>query len=157
MDRGKKPLYRKVNTRTHGVRHGDGGKARWDRNTKTGKADQSLTGSMHSKHRHGRDYTPLFRFLLSRVGKNWDQVFSEARSRLDQDAPIFWLVAPRKEDGAPIVRVGESTYYSGLFVDENGILRRVDPDLTVEDLYPSCSCCTHSFNGERYVNPFSYG
>jgi len=46
--------------------------------------------------------------------------------------------------------VGESTYYSGLYVDEAGILRLVDPDLRPQDLVPDCTCCTHTLNGVRF-------
>jgi len=76
----QKPLlYRPVNTRTHGVRHGSCRAYRYERHTKSEKDKQSNRGSMHSHQRHGFDYTPLFRFLLSKVGHPWDQVFSEAK------------------------------------------------------------------------------
>lgn len=48
------------------------------------------------------------------------------------------------------MRVGESSYYCGLYVDYAGILRIVNPDLRSEDLTPYCSCCTHTFNGVRF-------
>ena len=73
----KKPLlHRSVNTRTHGVCHGSYRAYRYERNTKKEKLAQSTRGSMHSHHRHGFDYTPLYRFLLSKVGQPWDP-FSE--------------------------------------------------------------------------------
>lgn len=68
----KPPLYRSVNTRTHGVKHGLGGDYRNERNKKAVKASDVNRSSMRSHHRHGRDYTPLFRFLLSKVGGNWN-------------------------------------------------------------------------------------
>lgn len=150
----KKPLYRKVNTRTHGVRHGDGGQAKWDRNTKKTVRDPSMRGSMHGKHRHGLDYTPLFKFLISKVGQDWDAVHSEAVSRLDNDAPIYWLVAMDKEEGEAFVRVGENSYFSGLYVTDNNQLALVDPDLTVDKMMPTCPCCTHTLNGERFTQSF---
>lgn len=152
--REKKPLYRSVNTRTHGVTHGHGGEARWARNAKAAKCDQSMRGSMHAHHRHGRDYTPLFRFLISRVGDDWDEVFSEAVARLDSPDPIFWLGARRPEDRQPAVRVGDNTYYSGLYVDAQNRLAKVDPALRLEHMEPSCACCTHTFNGARFVKPY---
>lgn len=153
----KKPLYRKVNTRTHGVVHGAArtGKASWERNTKKAKSNEAQTGSMHGKQRQGLDYTPLFRFLLSKVGQDWDAVHSEAVSRLDKADPIFWLVALNRADGQPYVRTGESSYFSGLFVDEDNRLSLVDPDLTVDQMTPSCPCCTHTLNGKRFTR--SYG
>ncbi|HEV7307625.1 hypothetical protein [Ensifer sp.] len=150
----KEPLYRRVNSRTHGVRHGNGGDWRASRNTKAAKQDLAYIGSMHSHHRHGLDYTPLFRFLLSRVGKDWDEVYSEAIARIDRSEPIFWLVARSEEERQAYVRVGESSYYSGLYVDENKRLALVDPTLTANDMKPTCGCCTHTFNGERFTQPY---
>lgn len=105
---------------------------------------------MHGKQRRGLDYTPLFMFLLSRVGSDWDSVYREAVERLDRPEPIFWLVALNEADRCAVVRLGESSYYSGLYVDEGGILQRVDPGLKPEDLTPTCTCCTHTFNGVRF-------
>lgn len=144
----KDPLYRKVNTQTHGVRHDTGGDYRNER--KALEQSGASRSAMHGKRRRGLDYTPLFRFLLSRVGSEWDSVYGEAVARLDRPDPIFWLVARQEGERREMVRVGESTYYSGLYVDEEGILRVVNPDLRPEDLVPSCECCTHTFNGVRF-------
>jgi hypothetical protein len=108
---------------------------------------------MHGKSRRGLDYTPLFRFLLSRVGSEWSSVHREAIARLDRPDPIFWLVARHEHERREMVRVGESTYYSGLYVDEGGILQLVDPDLRARDLAPYCTCCTHTLNGVRFGTP----
>ncbi|WP_284165299.1 hypothetical protein [Frigidibacter sp. SD6-1] len=145
-----RPLYRKVNSRTHNVRHGHGGDYRHERNTKAEKANESHLGSMHSGHRHGLDYTPLFRFLLSRVGQDWNLTFGEAVSRIDCVEPIFWMVALRAEDRESYFRCGESSYFSKLYVDEQNILQLVDPTLVADSMKPFCSCCTHTLNGERF-------
>ena len=105
--------------------------------------------------RHGLDYTPLFRFLLSRVGEDWDTVFAEAAARLDRHEPVFWMVARSEAEEKPFVRIGESSYYSGLFVDEDNRLRLVDPDLRVEHMEPGCACCTHTFNGIPFTRKYS--
>jgi len=144
------PLYRSVNTRTHGVKHGVGGEYRHERNSKASQASESSRTSMHSRHRHGRDYTPLFSFLISRVGKPWSEVFSEAKSRLDTTDPIFWLVARTEAERREFVRVGESSYFSGLYVDEQGLLKFVNSELRPQDMQPSCTCCTHTLNGVRF-------
>ena len=154
MRPAKKPLFRKVNTRTHGVRHGSGAKAKWERNTKASSRNEATLGPMHSTHRHGLDYTPLFRFLLSKVGENWDALHSEAVSRLDSEDPIYWIVARTEEEGQPYVRVGESSYYSGLFVDAQRRLSLVDPSLDEHSLKPFCPCCTHTFNGRRFTQTY---
>jgi hypothetical protein len=143
----KEPLYRKVNTQTHRVHHDVGGNFRTAR--RAGESDASR-GAMHGKRRRGLDYTPLFRFLLSRVGSEWDSVYSEAVARLDRPDPIFWLVARHQHERQEKVRVGESSYYSGLYIDDAGILQLVNPDLRARDLVPHCTCCTHTLNGVRF-------
>lgn len=144
----KKPLlHRPVNTRTHGVRHGSCSAYRYERHTKSEKSSLSNRGSMHSHQRHGFDYTPLFRFLLSKVGHPWDAVFSEAKARIDRPEPVFWMVALHESDKEEYVLLGDSTYYSGLWVDEAGVLQKVNPQLTPEQMKPCCDCCTHTFNG----------
>jgi len=150
MDR-KKPLYRSVNTRTHGVHHGSGGDYRWSRR----REDRMHEGAMGGRQRHGLDYTPLFRFLLSRVGEDWDAVHAEAVARLDRVEPIFWLVARPEAERQPFVRIGENSYYSGLYIDEDNRLRLVDPALRVEDMEPACACCTHTFNGVPFTRKYT--
>ncbi len=112
---------------------------------------------MHSGQRHGYDYTPLFKFLLSRVGKNWDDVYFEAVSRLDQEAPIWWMVAPDLSARQQVFRSGESSYFSGLYVDDQTVLAVVDPDVTAENMRLYCACCTHTMNGARLKPPYSEG
>jgi hypothetical protein len=146
----KQPLYRKVNTQTHRVHHDIGGDYRTQRQA---AEEDGGRGSMHGKRRRGLDYTPLFRFLLSKVGSEWNEVYSEAVARLDRPDPIFWMVALHEHERREMVRAGESSYYSGLYVDDEGILRAVNPDLRAADLAPYCSCCTHTFNGERFGLP----
>ena len=157
MKHRKKPLYRKVNTRTYNVHHGSGQAASKECNTKANRNNKAMRGSMHSGQRHGLDYTPLFKFLLSRVGRDWDEVHSEAVSRLDREEPIHWMVAPDRASGKATIRVGESSYYSGLYVDEDNRLAVVDPDVTPETMQPLCPCCTHTLNGVRLSQPYRTG
>lgn len=149
MDR-KKPLYRSVNTRTHGVRHGGGEDYRSSRR----REGRVHAGAMGGRQRHGLDYTPLFKFLLSRVGDDWDTVHAEAIARLDRAEPIFWMVARSQAEGEPFVCMGGSAYYSGLFVDDGNRLQRVDPALSVEQMEPDCACCTHTFNGVLFTRKY---
>lgn len=153
-DPKKKLLYRKVNTRARGVHHRTGGDYRHDRNTKAEKDSPATRGTMHGKVRRGLDYTPLFRFLLSKVGQPWDEVHSEAVARLDDPAPISWMVATGPGDPMHDIFRTENAYYSRLCVDDAGRLAFINPDLRNEDVTPSCRCCTHTFNGKILVNPY---
>ena len=149
MNKEKSKLYRKVNTKTFNVHHNFGSDFKNTRNKKKETLEQTK-GKMSSKTERGLDYTPLFRFLLSKVGKNWDDVYSEAKSRLDKTDPIFWMVALREEDKKDYIRIGESSYFSGLHVDENGVLQLCNADLKAVDMKPFCDCCTHTFNGKLF-------
>ncbi len=149
MDREKPKLYRKVNTKAKAVRHGFGGDFKDSRNSKR-ETVQQVSGTMFGTKQRGLDYTPLFKFLLSKVGCNWNEVFSEAKSRLDKQDPIFWIVALHEDEKKDYVRIGESSYFSGLFVDDNGILQIVNPNLKAVDMKPFCDCCTHTFNGKLF-------
>ncbi len=147
----KAPLYRKVNTTAHGVHHRTGGDFSVVRHRVS--LDRSWI-PMSSGSRRGLDYTPLFRFLLSKVGSDWDAVFSEAASRLDRLDPVYWLVALRPEDEQEYVRTGESSYFSGLKVNVQSRLEVVNPSLGPHSLAPLCGCCTHTFNGIRFTQRF---
>lgn len=149
MDREKPKLYRKVNTKAKGVHHLFGGDFKDTRNSKA-ESLQQVKGTMFGTKQRGLDYTPLFKFLISKVGSKWDEVFSEAKSRLDREEPIFWIVASQEDEKKGYVRIVESTYFSGLFVDDNGILQLVNPNLKAVDMIPSCNCCTHTFNGKVF-------
>ncbi len=148
-DKRKRALYRKVNTVARGVHHNSGSDFRFSRNAKNETREQ-VKGAMYGKKKRGLDYTPLFKFLLSKIGQEWDEVFSEAKSRLDKTEPIFWLVALNEIEKEEYVRVGESSYFSGMFVDEIGILQLTNPALRTEDLKPFCTCCTHTLNGQIF-------
>ena len=145
----KEPLYRKVNTKARYVRHRFGGEARYDRKTKAG-----ISKSMKQGVERGLDYTPLYRFLLSKVGQDFNTVYSEAVSRLDNEEPIFHLVARNVKEKQDYVGCGESSYYSGLYIDDSGLLQIVNPNFKAEHLPIYCSCCTHTFNGKPVPRSF---
>ena len=150
MKHTKEPLYRKINWRTYKVdRHSFQGKeAKHDRGTKKG-----ISAKMSSKQQ-GLDYTPLFRFLLSHVGKSWNEIHSEVISRIDSSDIISWMVvdinAPNYHNNGYFMT--NNSYYNTLFVDDNGLLQKVKSDLKNEDFYPLCDCCTHTFNGKPLNN-----
>lgn len=145
MNKEIKPLYRKVNTKARNCHHISGSEARYDRHIKKG-----MSKSMKKSDQRGLDYTPLYKFLLSKVGEDWDKVHSQAVARLDKEEPIYHLVAKIPSKKRDYVGCDESTYYSGLYVDDDNILQKVNPNLKNEDLYPSCWCCTHTFNGTPF-------
>ena len=152
MNRQKKPLYRKINTKvtskTHAHRSGDD--YRKYRRSKKRKLDPTMSKGVQ----HGRDYTPLYKFLLSKVGQLWDNVYKEAQGRLDKEEPIFRMVSKlSQEESEDYYRASENSYYSKLYIDE-GLLQKVNPNMGPESLYPSCPCCTHTFNGIPFVNKF---
>lgn len=149
MNRQKPKLYRKVNTKAKGVHHDFGGDFRESRNSRR-ETLQQIKGTMFGKKERGLDYTPLFKFLLSKVGSNWNDVYSEAKSRLDKEEPIFWMVALNDSQKNDYFGAGESTYFSGLFVDDNNVLQLVNPKLRAVDMKPFCDCCTHTFNGKLF-------
>ena len=151
----KRPLFRKVNTTAHGVHHRFGGVFSDGRNSASARKSEGAHLPMHGKVRRGLDYTPLFKFLLSKVGSNWNEVHAEAVSRLDRPEPISWLVALHPADEQDVVRTGEASYFSGLRVDENRRLQVVNPSLGPESLTPQCKCCTHTFNGVRFTQQFN--
>jgi len=150
---GKKPLYRKENTTPVGYRHNiPPGDFCNERHTKVIKDFQGNFLSMHGKKERGYDYTPLFKFLLSKVGEKWDEVYSEAVSRLDKRSPIFWMVRLQpEEDDEPYFCSGPSSYYSKLTVDNEGILVKVDPEFSPDKIkYPRFSDYTYTFNGKLF-------
>jgi len=156
MNRQKEPLYRKVNTRARGVHHHSGSDARHDRNTKNG-----LNRTMKRGVQRGLDYTPLYRFLLSRIGQVWSSVYKEIVPRIAETSPIYHIVninitkeEIKNEKRNGWILVGESSIWSELFIDENRILQKVNPDLKNEDLSPFCSCCTFTFNGKLLTKKY---
>lgn len=141
-------LYRSVNTTTRHHSNNPGGEYRWERNRK--KAEDELLPareSMRGRQYRGRDYTPLFHFLLGKIGQPWDETFSEVSRRLDTTEPVFWLVALHEHQERDLVRIGDASYYPGLFVDGDGVLQQVNPDITERDVTVFCRCCTHTFVG----------
>jgi hypothetical protein len=158
-----KKLYRKVNTKARHSNHNYGSEARYSRNTKEG-----ISKNMKKGVQRGLDFTPLYKFLLSKVGKDWDKVYSEAVSRLDGNEHAIWHTVKSDNPARDwshitdpltvrifngVSRVDESTQYSKLHVVD-GKLEIVDPGITNEMLTPSCPCCTHTFNGKVLVKKF---
>ena len=148
MNKDIKPLYRKV-CDARNNHHNSGPDAKYDRQTKKG-----IGRSMKQNDQRGLDYTPLYKFLLSKVGQNWDQIYSQAVGRLDKEEPIYHIVALQDHEKKDYVRCGDSSFYNGLYVDENNILQKVNPNLKNEDLTPDCHCCTHTFNGTVLIKKY---
>ncbi|CNE48620.1 Uncharacterised protein [Yersinia similis] len=143
-----KKLYRRVNTTTRHRSNNPGAEYRWER-YKQKATDENMPqrASMHGKQKRGLDYSPLFMFLLTKVGQQWDEVYSHVVKRLDKPEPIFWMVALHSHEQRDYVRCGDTRFYHGLYVDDAGILQKVNPSLSAEDIPITCQCCTHTFNG----------
>lgn len=141
----KEPLYRKVNSKALRCRHNKGENYRMARNTKHEESSKMKQGVQR-----GLDYTPLFKFLLSKVGEDFDSVFSEARSRVDKVDPIKWMIVESKDNEQSFRN--ENAFFNTLYVDENNKLQKVNPNLTVNDFTAKCDCCTHTFNGKTITN-----
>jgi hypothetical protein len=163
----KKPLFRKENKSSLSTHYYviKGGDFRHERHTKEMKSFQGNKKSMNPKNNLGYDYTPLYRFLQSKVGKPWNDVHAEAVSRLngkEGEEAIFHLVYPNLSMVHPrhgkvhygnvpsIVRMGENSMYHSLTVDEDGILQFIDRDAKWE--HSLCSCCTHTLDGKVIKN-----
>lgn len=156
MNKEQKPLYRKENRSSSWQNHVDkhkGGEFKHYRNTKEMKNLDCLHLPMKKRGSNalnkyvysGYDYTPLFQYLLKQVGKRWDDVYSVIIPRLNTTEPIFWMVSLDVNEDSEFFRCGEGSYYSKLYVNENGILQKVNPSLS--NVHPQCDCHTHSFNG----------
>jgi len=148
MNNRIKPLYRKENKVSLSNKYNvlTGSEYRYQRRSKAFLNDDRNHKSMTSG-KYGYDYAPLFRFLLSKVGSDWDKIYAEAKARLNDTKPIFWMVALRESERRDFVNVGESTYYSGLFVDDDGILAIVNQNISPAELPEPYPGETISFNG----------
>lgn len=140
MNKRKEMLCRKVNTCTRGVSH---------RNTV--KYDSANPSTKMKSKRHGLDYTPMFHFLLRSVGKKWDDVYRNIRPRIHETSPIFYMVAMNIDSSFKYFRYGESSFWSGMYIDNNGLLQITDKNMSNSSLTPNCSCCTHTFNGVKFT------
>lgn len=160
MDNKDKKLYRKVNRKSsYQVRWHETKKVhyRWSRHTKKSK-QQAMEGVRLIPMKSGKDtyvtsgydYTPLFHYLLKQVGRKWDEVYSKVIPRLNTTEPVFWMVDVKHASTDEYFRAGESTYFSKLYVNDEGILLKVNPNLS--NISPSCDCHTHSFNGNVVGN-----
>lgn len=148
-----KPLYRKVrNNESYNKQH-NGTDYKHTRNTKKQILDEDGSYCLKqnetmSKQRssNGYDYTPLYKFLHSKEGKDWDSVYSEAKLRLDSDEAI-WHIVETESDLIPhsISRTGESQYYHSMYIDNENKLRFIDKSETIT---PTCKCCTWTLNGK---------
>lgn len=87
--------------------------------------DISFMPMGHSMHHGGKngnyDYSPLYRFLVSKVGGNWDEIYSEAVQRLYSEKPIWWYVDVRYDVGKTRIRLGVRP--TRFYIDNNNILQ----------------------------------
>lgn len=108
------------------------------------------------QHTKTFDYTPLYRFLFASVGTPWEQVkkklLRKDRPLIDGENRLGDIVFMSGSKQIPsVVCTDENTYFNSLIVDEHGILRVYAPEIVVRKLYPTCSCCSYTLNGVRFV------
>lgn len=144
----KQPLYRKV-AKAINNHHFKGSNAKYDRNTKRG-----ISKTLKKNIKRGLDYTPLYKFLLSKVGQNFNDIYREVIKRVSDRKAIFHMFRKHEFETGDFVRIGESSFYSKLYIDENNIIQKVNPDLKNEDFSPSCWCCTYTFNGSKLIKKY---
>lgn len=157
--KNKKPLYRKVNRRPQYLRSylKRGSEAKYERNTKKG-----LKRSMKRKDIikiQDYDYTPLFQFLLKQVGREWNEVFSEIKQRLNSEDAIWYMVdkghVHERNYNTKYFQYGEGTIFSRLKISEEGILKFVDPNYRLAEFKNDMTEWTktdpvcYSFNGKK--------
>ena len=90
------------------------------------------------------------------MGQPWNDFYKDVKPRLNSTIPIHWMVSTNKDVNTLLgyIRVGESTYYSSLYVDNKGLLQYVDKTIDHTTLEPTCKCCTYTFNGKRFTNKY---
>ena len=162
----KKPLYRKVNKRTHNGwawYYYPKYRYRFDRHKEVDTQIERMPVKKHSIFRTGYDYTPLFRFLHSHVGDVWTDIFRECQARLNDMKPLTRMVVNVNERGLVVDNYpdrelpkycieSEDGYWSTLYVDEEGVLQFVDKDYHKPPVSISLAF-TDSWNGEpQYPN-----
>lgn len=146
----KQPLYRKE-ANAFNNHHIKGSDAKYDRNTKRG-----ISKTLKNKVKRGLDYTPLYKFLLSKIGHNFDDVYREVIKRVNDRNAIFHMFRKHEFETDDFVRIGESSFYNKLYIDENNIIQKVNPNLKNEDFSPSCWCCTYTFNGKPLIKKYMH-
>ena len=151
----KAPLYRKVNTTAHGVHHARGGNYRDQRNSKARGCSELPREGGPGRRGRALYHPSFFNCLLAPGGRLWLAVLGAGGRRLPPPDPIFWLVALHEHQRRPYVLIGESSYFSGMYVDADGLLQLVDPSMGPSSLVPLCRCCTHTFNGLPFTRPFT--
>lgn len=160
----KKPLWRKINRTVYGTYRLNTAE-KYSRNK---KEDVVKKTKMNASTKYGDlDFTPLYKFLLKNIGNSWDTVKSEALSRLPKDIvqyedPFNGVVLDYSEYlgltefayNNSFFSGGHTSMFSQLYVNEEGLLALVNPELSGESiakiysLYPDK---TYTFNGKKII------
>ncbi|MFT2688653.1 hypothetical protein ACMWDS_23905, partial [Klebsiella pneumoniae] len=83
--------------------------------------------------------------FMDSVHHIWCPLSSQEYQDLPDGAETTLTHEHQKRD---LVRIGDSSFYPGLFVDGNGILQQVNPSIMGKDVKVTCRCCTHTYMGE---------
>jgi hypothetical protein len=154
-----KPLYRKENKRSLRTSYyvKTGGEARWYRNSKQEKEDieNEVTRQKIPKKKLDMDFSPFYNYLVSNVGSNADEVFRNAVPRMPDVATTkqCWDYMFGKDSGE-IHRMGENSYWSALYVDDEGLIQKIDPLAQPPREHYCYPGWTIGFNGKTLkINP----
>lgn len=60
-----------------------------------------------------------------------------------------------REDAKEYAYMQENAVFSGLYVDEECILRKTNPDIGLQHFATRCKCCTYTFNGVPFKQPLT--
>lgn len=154
-------LYRKINRRPSIGRDlcNKGGKYKYDRHSKNSIIKfnegvgyrEKIKNSKNRSITTGYDYTPLFMYLLKNIGKDFDLILKDIKPRLNRTEPIYWIVdltitKEMIDNGLCIdyVRIGESSSYNRLWVDEENRLQKVNSKFSNRSKWDKCFTETHN-------------
>lgn len=135
----KKKLYRERNFRQRWDEYNYHPKYSWKRHSKQAMKDleneithEGMTKSKHGDQGEGYDYTPMFKFVLKHIGEDVDKIYSEVCRRTNERGKyLFNVLVSRKpkDELNPLLRLGETSFWSQLYVDENNKIQKVEPNM----------------------------
>lgn len=113
-----------------------------------------------------KNYTPLYKYLIKQVCKDWDEVWKDVFPRVDGNVSAIQNMIVNVDAHGNVIEVENkrptfkysrryygNRYFSSLFVDDSNILQFVDKNYRPPIHYSSD---TQSFNGKTRKEKFDY-